>query len=50
MAKPKANPKANPDELEATEVELVKMVKDDKEADVHPDEVENYKLGDWKEA
>jgi predicted TPR repeat methyltransferase len=28
---------------------LVKMFKDDgSKADVHPDEVENYKLGDWK--
>lgn len=30
--------------------ELVKMIKDGKTADVHPNEVENYKQGDWVEA
>lgn len=28
-------------------VDLVKMKKGDKFADVHPNEVENYKVGDW---
>lgn len=28
-------------------VDLVKMKKGDKFADVHPDEVENFKKGDW---
>lgn len=28
---------------------LVKMVRDGKKADVHPDEVENYKSGGWTE-
>lgn len=26
---------------------LIKMQKGDQFADVHPDEVDNYKLGDW---
>ncbi|HIJ23915.1 MAG TPA: hypothetical protein HPP64_13550 [Gammaproteobacteria bacterium] len=26
---------------------LVRMVKGELSADVHPDEVENFKLGDW---
>lgn len=28
--------------------DLVKMVRGGQFADVHPEEVENYKLGDWK--
>ena len=33
----------------AEKVKTVKMVRDDgKTADVHPSEVENYKLGDYK--
>jgi hypothetical protein len=30
--------------------DLVKMVRGGKFADVHPSEVENYKLGDWRVA
>lgn len=35
-----------------TDVELVKMVRegDPSEADVHPDEVANYKAGGWRVA
>jgi hypothetical protein len=32
---------------EEPKVQLVKMVRDGKYADVHPAEVENYKLGNW---
>lgn len=36
-----------------TDVELVKMVREEgepSEADVHPDEVANYKIGGWRVA
>jgi len=32
------------------ESKLIKMKKDDKKADVHPDEVKNYELGGYKKA
>lgn len=51
MAKPKAyqNEVKEKVSTEAQEVTLVKMVNDEgKEANVHPLEVENYKVGNWK--
>lgn len=36
-------------EKQMEDTPTIKMYKDDgSEADVHPDEVENYKKGDWK--
>lgn len=40
--KPEAPAKAAP--------KLVKMVRDEATADVHPAEVENYRAGGWQEA
>ena len=34
----------------AKRVELVEMVKGDKTAEVHPDEMVNFKKGGWNEA
>lgn len=42
--KKKAAPKAD------SGPKLVKMVRDGKSADVHPDEVENYAVGGWVKA
>ena len=41
----KAEPKA-----EKAEAKLVKMTRDGKSADVHPNEVENYAAGGWEKA
>ncbi len=52
MGRPKLNrEQEKPAEPKPDAVQLVRMVKDDgSTADVHPAEVENYKLGDWKVA
>lgn len=42
-----ARPKKETEQESTSEIELVKMYKGDLEADVHPLEVDNYKLGDW---
>lgn len=47
----RAAPKKAAEAAEPKKVTLVKMVRDDgKTADVHPQEVENYRVGGYREA